>query len=97
LIWQKNRIVYERQRQKAGFGALKMIETGALSALSLGMKWILGKIKKLLLIGEGRKFSEIKRDPLFWKDIPFFWKGVIIIAIVKGLSRLPEFINNLQP
>jgi hypothetical protein len=25
LIWQKNRIVYERQRQKLGFGALKLL------------------------------------------------------------------------
>jgi hypothetical protein len=54
------------------------------------MKWILGKIKKLLLIGEGRKFSEI------WSGIPAFWKVVIILAVARGLSKLPEFINNLQ-
>jgi ABC-type microcin C transport system permease subunit YejE len=50
----------------------------------------LGKIKKLLLIGEGRKFSEV------WSGIPTFWKVVIILAVARGLSKLPEFINNLQ-
>lgn len=47
------------------------------------MKWLWEEIKELLLIGEDhRKFSEI------WRDTPLFWKGVIIIAIVKGLSEL---------